>query len=141
MLQLDQVKIDLLAAAATSAGTDVTGTGVDMSGYEGVIFFCTITTSNAANFLKAQQSDALASGYADLAGTKVVAANDGDIVALEIHKPAKRYVRPVIDRGGANTVTGEIYAIRYGARKLPVENAESGVLVEESHQTPDEGTA
>ena len=122
MLQLSKdVKIDLVAAAATSAGTDVNGSALDLSGFDGVMFFCTIATANAGNYLKAQEGDT-SSPAADLAGTKTTADDGADVTVLDIVKPMKRYIRAVVVRGGANTVTGDVYAIRYRSRSKPLVN-------------------
>lgn len=135
MKELENLKIEQSAAAASSAGTAVNGTGVDMSGHEGVIFFSAIATANAGNYLKAQESDDNSS-FADLAGTKVVAASNGQKVVLEVHKPKKRYIRAVLIRGGADTVTSDIIAVRYGGRTPPETSGDVSVTV----QSPDAGT-
>lgn len=140
MLNQELLKIDLSAAAAVSAGTAVNGASVDMSGYEGAMFHCTIATANAGNFIKVQGSDDN-SNWDDLADTAVIAVSNADIVLIEVNKPKHRYLRPVVIRAGTNTAIGDLYAIRYGARKGAVENAETGVLVEGAVLTPEEGTA
>lgn len=117
---LYEIDLDLQSAAATSAGTDVNPTnGVDMAGYDGCIFFASIATANAGNYLKAQGGDTAAGATTDLAGTKVVAASNAQVVVLDCYKPTKRFVRPVIVRGGANTATGDLYCIKYRGRKNP----------------------
>ncbi|MFO8012120.1 MAG: hypothetical protein R6X20_02325 [Phycisphaerae bacterium] len=135
---LENVKVTLVKAQQTSAGTDVESDSVDMEGFEGVVFLAKIATANAANFLKAQQSsdDGSSDAFADLEGTKVVPGDDGDQAKLDIYRPRERYVRAVIDRGGASTATGDIYAVQYGARKAPIANDDA-----ETHVSPAEGTA
>lgn len=130
--------ISIAAAAVTSAGTAVDGTAIDMQGYEGVVFFCDVGTANAGNFLKASQSELSGSGFDDLAGSKVVASANANIVMLEVHRPEKRYVKPHLIRAGANTTAGQIYAIRYGAMKAPVSQStvDRGIV-----NGPAEGTA
>lgn len=114
-----QVKIDMVLGGASSAGTTLTSSAIDMQGYDAVMIFGTIATANAGNYLKAQQSsdDGSADDYTDIAGSKVVADDGADVVALEIRRPLKRYLKALIVRGGANTVTGDVYAIRYNSRK------------------------
>lgn len=126
-----------VAAAATSAGTDVEGAAVDTQGWEGVEFAVEIATANAANFLKIQQSADGSTGWADLAGTAAVAGADGDTVRSDIYRPEKRYVRAVIDRGGANTATTTLRATLYGPTKAPTH---STVEVVTYTATPAEGT-
>lgn len=114
-----EVKIDKVADGASSAGTAVTSSAIDMAGYDAVCIFAQIATANAGNYLKAQQSDddGGSDDYSDLAGSKVVADNGADVVCLDIRRPSKRYVKGVLIRGGANTVTGDMYAIRYNSRQ------------------------
>jgi hypothetical protein len=135
----EHCSFDLVAAAAVSAGTDVDGAYVDMDGYDGVVFFVDIATINAANFLKVQQDEDGSGAGADLEGTALVGATNGNVVAVDVQRPEKRYLRGVIDRGGANTATGPMYAIRYAGRRVPVTHA-AEVQVEQ-HVTPAEGTA
>lgn len=131
------------AAAAVSAGTLVQGAIVDMQNWDGVVFFCTIATANAGNYLQAQQGEQ--SNLSDdeiIAGSGVVAGADGDVVALEVHQPQDRYVRPEIVRAGANTATGQIYAIRYKGRRLGEHlNSVTGVIVSKVLNGADEGAA
>lgn len=136
-------KFDLVAAAATSAGTAVDGSSVDMQGYDAVCFFCQIATANAGNYLKASQSedDGVADAFSDLAGSKTIVDTDGDIAILDVRKPMKRYVKPHIIRAGANTVTGQIFAIRYNSRKGPQANDVANVSNLVQLVSPSEGTA
>jgi hypothetical protein len=139
---MNNFKITLVKAAQTEAGTDVTTDIIDMAGFEGVVFFGTIATANAANYIYAQQ-DTASNGatMADLAGTKVVAAANGQVVWLDIYKPEKRYVRAYIERGGANTATGDFYAIQYQGRKGLISNLVANKLIGKILISPAEGTA
>ncbi len=140
---LNTTKPRIVEAAGTSAGTELLSDAIDMAaGYEGVLFLSNIATANAGNFMKLQQSDddGSSDAYSDIEGSKATAAGNDDQVAIDIYKPAKRYVRASMIRAGANTVTGPIWAIPYGPRVQPVDNTDSdmvGVLL----VTPDEGTA
>ena len=125
-------------ALSTSAGTALNSASVDMDGFEGVMFFGRIATANAANFANlAQSSDD--STFVDLTGTKVVPGDDADSFLIDVYRPLDRYVRCEVDRGGADTIVGDIYAIQYGARKAPTTH---GTTVDaETHISPAEGTA
>jgi hypothetical protein len=133
-------KLTLVKAAAVSAGTDVESDVIDMSGFDGVMFFGSIGTANAANFANAQQGK-LANGtdMADLTGTKVVPGDDGDSFLIDVYLPRERYVRCLVDRGGANTATGDIYALQYGPSKRPTSHGST--IDAETHASPAEGTA
>lgn len=130
--------LKLVKAAQSSAGTAINSDSVDMQGYDGVVFFGAILTANAANFANlAQSSDD--SSFADLAGTKIVPAANGDSFLIDCYRPGKRYVRCEIDRGGANTATGEIYALRYCSAKAPTSHGST--INAELHVSPAEGAA
>jgi hypothetical protein len=137
----NNVKFTLVKAAQTAATTDVATDIIDMQGYEGVMFFGTIATANAANYIYAQQ-DTASNGatMADLEGTKVVAAANGEVVWLDIFKPSKRYIRAYIERGGASTATGDFYAIQYNGRVGLETNLVTNKFIGELHISPDEGT-
>jgi hypothetical protein len=135
------VKVAKVLAGASSAGTTLTSSAVDMQGFEGVMFVGSIATVNAANFAKVQQSsdDGSSDTYADLEGTKNVPGDDADSFLIDIYRPRERYLKLLIDRGGANTATGDVYAIQYGARKAPVSHGST--IDAETHASPAEGTA
>lgn len=129
------------AAGASSAGTAVNGAAFDNQNYDGVVIFCTIATANAGNFLKAQQGNASnLSDAEDLAGSKVVAVANGQVVALVVHRPKDRYVRGVAIRAGANTAIGDMYYIGYKSHKAPVSNDIANVLITKALTSPAEGT-
>jgi len=133
-------KLKDYSSAAASNITDATI--VDMQGYEGVVFVTDIGTANAGNYLKAEQgAESDLSDAADIAGSKVIAAANGDVVALDLAKPSARYVRPVVVRG-ASTTCGPIYAIQYGAKATSaVDNNVASSIVSETHVSPSTGTA
>lgn len=135
-------KLTKVKAYQSSAGTDIESDVIDMQGFDGVVFFTAIHTANAGNYIKIQQGEVSnLSDAADLEGTKVVATGDGEIVFVDVYKPGERYLRAYIERGGANTACGEIYALQYSAAKKPVDNDTTDTIIGELHITPDEGTA
>ena len=135
----DEVKVSLVAAGQVSAGTAINSTAVDMAGFEGVVFVGSIATSNAANFANLAQGDTSGGAFVDLAGTKVVPGDDGDSFLLDIFRPRDRFVRLEIDRGGANTATGDVYAFQYGPASAPVSHGST--IDAELHLSPAEGAA
>lgn len=138
---LEENALRLAVAGAASAGTDVNGAAFDMAGYDGVLIFCSIATFNAGNFLKAQQGEASnLSDAADLAGSKVAAVANGQVVCLDINRPKERYIRGVAVRGGANTATGDMYYLGYKASQQPVSNLITNVLLSKQLVSPAEGT-
>lgn len=131
----------ILGKAAQSAGTStVDGDPLDMAGYDGVIVFGTIATANAGNFLKLQGGEAAnLSDAADLAGSKVIADANGQVVGVDIVKPKERYLRGSIVRG-VSTATGDLYYLRYHSHKQPEANQITNVLKTIKLASPAEGT-
>lgn len=126
-------------AGATAATTAVTTGIIDTANFEGVAFFGRIATANAGNHVKVQQGDASnLSDAADLAGTQTVTGDDADSFLVDVFRPTKRYVRATITRT-ASTVTGDVYAVLYGPRKVPVTHGDT--IDAEYHVSPAEGTA
>lgn len=133
-------KLIKVKAGAASAGTALVSDVVDTAGFEGVCFFGSIATANAGNYASVQQGlVADGSASADLAGTKVVPTADADTFMIDIAHPRERYVKCTVVRAGADTVTGDVYAVLYGARKEPV--TQGATIDMEAHVAPAEGTA
>lgn len=141
------IKIIDNAVAATAAGTTaVNGATIDMAGYEGVLFIVTFGTLTATQVtsIKAQQdTDSGAGTMADLLGTKTANLGDSDsgkALALDVFRPAERYVRVVVNRGTANAVIERGIAILYGGSTRPATNPAT-IIAMETHVSPIEGTA
>jgi len=130
----------------TTAGTSaVDSAAVDLAqdgGYESVLFLTSFGTAAAGNTLNAAQSsdDAVADAYADLVGTSVTSGTTDEDVWIDIYRPQERYIRAEAARGTSSTLES-IWAILYGARKIPVDNTVSGTIAGEAHNSPAEGTA
>ena len=143
---VNNAKWTRVSNAVAAGTTDVNSTGVDMNGYDDVTFVVDFgaITATAVTSVKAQQSDddAVADAYSDLEGTSVSVADDDDagIVVLQVHKPLKRYVRCVIDRGTENAVIDTAVAVQSMAHEEPV-TQDSTVVGSEYHVSPAEGTA
>jgi len=133
-------RVVMVKAAQASAGTAVVTDVIDTAGYQGVMFVGSIATANAGNFVSAQQgmvADGTAS--ADLLGSKNVIATNGHSFLLDIYKPRERYVKATITRAGADTVTGDVYAILYGPRLAPTTHG--ATISRETFVSPAEGVA
>lgn len=125
--------------------TDINGVTLDMQGYDGVLMIFTMgaITGGAVTSIKAQQGAASnLSDAADLAGTGQTIADTDDekVFYIDLYRPAKRYVRGVVDRGTQNAVVASATYIQYKGKKCPV--AAHGTNVSgELHISPAEGTA
>lgn len=138
----DDFQVDLQVVKVDADNETVVGAGVDMLGYQGVIFLATAGKGEVATFgLKAQQdSDAAYGTVADLENTNVAfataVATDG-FAGVEIVRPSDRYVRPALvvpNLGTARPIS--IVSIRYGKNWRPETNSDVEV-----HISPAEGTA
>lgn len=136
------VRLSWLSATSSSSTATVSGTILDMSGYSGVLFLSGVKTANAGNTLKAQASTANStSTMEDLTGTSVGVGSSDEGLWLDVYRPSKRYIRPLLLRGGAATVAGPIVALQYSGHKLPITNTSSGSYFGEAHVSPSTGTA
>lgn len=137
------VKVTKLAATQSGAASTYSGaSSVDMSGFEGVIFLVSLGTAATDNGVKAQQSsdDGSSDAFADLEGTKVLSDGTETDLVLAIHRPRERYLKPIVLRGTSSTVEA-IWAVQYGARKMPIDNDSPTAQAAENHVSPAEGTA
>jgi hypothetical protein len=94
--------------------------------------------------IKAQQGAASdMSDAADLAGSKIVVADDDDnqVFVLDIYRPAERYVRVVIDNDASNASAQSALYYLYGGTELPTNNNVTDAVTTELHVSPAEGTA
>lgn len=124
-MQLETMKVVRVSNAVAAGQTAVNGTAVDMRGFETVVFLVALgaIVSGAATSVKAQQGAASnGSDAADLAGTGITVADTDDnlVVALEVHRPTDRYVRPVVLRATQNVTVDGIVAILFNGRKAPI---------------------
>lgn len=119
------------AAIGNASNTDSASSRFDMSGWEGIRFFTTVTdcadTGVATLTVEANTADSdtgmVAVTGAAAAGTS--AANDdlnGKVLMVDVYRPQKRYVQAVRTSATANIAFGECYAELYGPRKKPTSN-------------------
>lgn len=117
------------AAVANANNTDSNSTIVDMSGYDGALFFTTITdcVQGGVATLTVEGNTANAdSGMAALTGAaaaKTSGANDdlnGTLLVVDVYKPVKRYLQAVRTSATQNIAFGEVHCIRYCSTKGPV---------------------
>jgi hypothetical protein len=105
------------------------------------VFFTSLSTANATNYMKVQQNDAnQTTGMADLTGTKVTSGTSDEDVIVEVIRPQERYLQVVVSRG-ASTTCESIWAALYGGDAQLSGNSVSGTQIAEQHLAPAEGTA
>jgi hypothetical protein len=117
------------ALVSNANNTDSNSTIVDMAGFDGCLFFTTITDSAATGVatLTVEGNTANSdSGMAALTGAsaaKTCTVNDdinGTLLIVDVFKPVKRYLQGVRTSATANIAFGEIHCIRYKAANRPV---------------------
>lgn len=142
----DNVKCTRINNAAAAATTDVTSSALYMAGWDRVTFmvpFGTIT-SGAVTSVKVQQSDDDGStdAYSDLEGSSVTVPDTASnkVVFIEVVRPAKPYLKVIVDRGTQNAVVDGIFAFQHGAGATPFTQSTT-LVTPEIHVTPAEGTA
>lgn len=122
----DNVVEVVLGAQADGTGTQ-TSSIVDMSGYESATFVaCFDDVDNTATLALSIQENTInsTSGMTAVQGSATFTAGatnaDDKILALEIVKPRKRYLRASLVIGVANATTSKILCIRSRAAVRPV---------------------
>lgn len=147
---LDKVKITRLSNAVAVGTTTITGAvggnGLDMTGFDGVLFMAIFgAITDGTPDLKARQGQALnMSDAADLANTLLSAldTDDNKVLLLDVFRPLERYVDCQVVRGGATgSVLDGIFALQYNTRDIPVTQPTGTVSGSEKHVSPAEGTA
>jgi hypothetical protein len=137
----NDAKVTLQVLKAAADNETLTGTGVDMKGYDVVEFIFGILEGDVANhsIKAAQDSDSAFGTAADLLGTaKTVAATATvpGLAVLTIVKPEERYVRPVLTIANITAVPAFCIAVQHTARTSP-----GASNTGELHVSPIEGTA
>ena len=123
--------VPVYAGDAVTAGSSIDNNSsrIDMAGYDGVLFIATITDSVATGVatLTVEENDADSdAGMTALTGgsaTVTSQANDdlnGTTLVVDVYKPEKRYVQAVRTSETANIAFGNVIAIPYSGRKLPL---------------------
>ena len=136
------VLITKIKDATSAAGSTVLESSVlDMAGYEGVILFTSFGTAAADNLLKAKMSSASDTGtMGDIEGSAIAPGASDEDKWIDIYRPRKRYVQLAAVRATSSKL-GDMWAIQYGPRKLPVSNVTSGTITGEALVSPSTGTA
>jgi hypothetical protein len=137
---IDNVVIaEVLAPVSAGSSTDSNSDILDMAGYEGAIFIVPITDSAATGVatLNVQENTANSdSGMTTVdSATKTCTVNDdinNTLLIVAIHKPLKRYIQGNVTSATANIAFGNMIAIKYGAKKLPITDDSSVSDVDQS---------
>ena len=149
---LDGVKVTRVMNAVAAGTTVQNSAGVDMLGFQGVVFVASFgaLTANQVTSIQAQHADAMAANGllttpGNLTGTLVGPLADNasnKCLMLDINRPTKRYVGCTVNRATANAVIDGVIAIQYGADYKPTtQDATTFPVASEIHVSEDTGTA
>ena len=120
VFKLVQVPID----AGTS---NPTSTWVDTENFEGCLFLGNLATQTGgatATMAVQTASSTTASGVAITGATVSSTANvDDKLLAVDVYKPVKRFLRTLLTRATSNVEWGGTVAILYGPRTVPTTNS------------------
>ena len=134
---LKDCKITRVSNAVAAGTAAIDSTGVDMQDYDGVIFLALLNTvvAGAQIDLGAQESADNATWGATIAAAQTATITDAGgassnkYLAVDVYRPAKRYVRAELRRQTQNVTVDGILAIQYRSRVKPVlDNSLASVL-------------
>lgn len=131
------VKVTSFPAVATGTST-ITGTAVDMAGFEGAMFIVRLGSPSTTNNIRVSQCDTVGGTYADLTGTLVGNHATDTPLVVDVVRTKEQFLKYVVTRGTGTTI-GEVTVIQYGARTRPTTQP-SGTQVE-TFINASEGTA
>jgi hypothetical protein len=133
----ENAKITTVAPVATGT-TTITGTALDMAGYDGALFIVRLGSPAVNNNLRVSQCDTTGGSYADIIGTLVGDHATDNPLVVDIKRPREQFLKYVITRGTTSTID-IVTIIQYKSRTAGVTQP-SGTQIER-HQWAAEGTA
>jgi hypothetical protein len=135
---IDDVKVTTVASVATGTST-ITGTALDMAGFEGALFIVRLGSPATNNNLRVSQCDTVGGSYADLTGTLVGNHATDNPLIVDVYRPLERFLKYVVTRGTTTTIDS-VVIVQYGAKGMRPVSQPSGTQSETFYH-PVEGTA
>lgn len=126
---LKNAKFFVIASPVVAGSSiDDDSASVDMSGFENCCFMTTITDSVATGVatVAVEQSTASGSGFAALSGAVATATSSTNddlndtLLIVDVIKPQERYLRVNRTSATANIAYGDVIAVLYNGKKVPV---------------------
>jgi hypothetical protein len=133
----EEVKITTVAPSATATST-VTGSAIDMAGYDGALLIVRLGSPATNNNIRWSQCDTTGGSYADIEGTLVGNHATENPLIVDLKRPREQFLKYVITRGTTTTVDA-VTVIQYKARTKGITQP-SGTQIER-WMGPAEGTA
>ena len=142
---LKEARIDTIYKGDTAtANTNVDATTlIDTAGYESVLLISTvqdvtggISTGGYQLLPRHSAVNTSTTGITDLGSTCVAGTsnsldtgNIGDIIAIDIYRPSKRYLSVSIDKpGNGKSLAGPVVALRYNPSVAPTSQMAANVI-------------
>ena len=135
---LDQKITKVLDYAGAATATTTTD-GVDMLGWEDVVFLTSFGVAAANNLVHLEQGADNSADWTDIANSETGDASSEDIVLGIKSHIGDRYVRVSITTGTSSAV-GDVWAIQTRGTVLPVDNETVGTQLVNMLMQPIEGT-
>jgi hypothetical protein len=123
----EEVKITTVAAVATGT-TTITGTAVDMAGWDGALFIVRLGSPATNNNLRIKQCDTTGGTYADLVGSKVGDHATDNPLIVDVKRPQEQFLKYEVTRGTTTTIDIAV-VIQYRGRNKGVTQP-SGTQIE-----------
>jgi hypothetical protein len=133
----EECKITTVAPVATGT-TTITGSAIDMAGYDGALFIVRLGSPATNNNLRVSQCDTTGGSYADIVGTKVGDHATDNPLIVDIKRPNEQFLKYVVTRGTTSTID-IVTIIQYKAKNRSVTQP-TGTQIERHHAAI-EGTA
>jgi hypothetical protein len=134
---IDDIKVTTVAPVATGT-TTITGSALDMAGYDGALFIIRLGSPATNNNIRVQQCDTTGGTYADLTGTLVGNHATDSPLVVDVYRPLEQFLKYQVTRGTTTTID-IVTIIQYNSRNRPVTQP-SGTQTEKFYH-PVEGTA
>jgi hypothetical protein len=133
----ENCKITVVAPVATGT-TTITGTALNMAGFDGVLFLVSLGTPATDNSVKITQCDTSGGSYADLTGTSVGSHATDTPLIVDIKYPREQFLKYVVTRTTTTTID-TVVIIQYKAAIRAVTQPTNTQV--ERWNGPAEGTA
>ncbi len=119
-------RIVVVSPGVAAGTTAITPGGVDTAGFDSVEFIAVFGTlsAGAVTSLKVQASndDNVTDAWSDIAGSNTPvpqATGSNKAASIEVYRPVKRYLQPVVLRATGNAVLQSLIAILSNAHAIP----------------------
>ena len=135
---IDNVKVTTVAPVATGT-TTITGSALDMAGFDGALFIVRLGSPATNNNLRVQQCDTTGGSYADLASSKVGDHATNTPLIVDVYRPLEQFLKYQVTRGTTTTIDS-VVIIQYKGKGARPFSQPSGTASTQLYH-PAEGTA